>query len=289
MPLAQAVREVQREQRRKELEDKALAASKTVDALKAAGKLPWEIRAGDCLDVLRSLPDGCARLIFADPPYNIGVDYGDGEEADRLDDAAYVAWCGQWIAECRRVLTADGSLWVLINHEYADYLGIELRKAGFHPRARITWHETFGVNCPNNFNRCSRRLPYCVKDPKRFVFNREAVCRPSDRQAKYADPRADPAGKIWDDVWQIPRLFGTARERIPDFPTQLPLALLRPIVGCASDPGDLVIDPFSGSATTGVAAVEAGRRYLGVEKRGRFAELAVKRLKATAGRKSNGD
>src|SRR5262249_46230351 len=112
-------------------------------------------------------------------------------------------------------------------------------------------------------------------------FNREAVTRLSDRQTKYNDRRADPRGKIWDDVWVIPRLVGTAEERIPDFPTQLPLDLLRPIIGCASDPRDLVLDPFSGSATTGVAALELGRRYVGIEKREKFATLSRKRLAAT--------
>jgi site-specific DNA-methyltransferase (adenine-specific) len=143
----------------------------------------------------------------------------------------------------------------------------------------VKWYETFGVNCANNFNRCSRHLFYCVKDAKRFTFNPEAVNRQSDRQTKYGDSRADPGGKIWDDVWEIPRLVGTAKERIPDFPTQLPLAILRPIIGCSSNPGDGVLDPFCGSATAGVAAVEAGRKFIGIEKSGRFVELATQRMK----------
>src|SRR5262249_42085709 len=94
------------------------------------------------------------------------------------------------------------------------------------------------------------------------------------RQTTYLDKRANPAGKNWDDVWgvtrkdgsgAIPRVCGTHKERIPGFPTQLPLALLRPIIGCASNPGDLVIDPFCGSATTAVAAVELGRSFIGIE------------------------
>jgi site-specific DNA-methyltransferase (adenine-specific) len=158
-----------------------------------------------------------------------------------------------------------------------------LKDLGLTVRAWITWHETFGVNCANNFNRCSRRLFYAVKDPGRFVFHAEAVSRPSDRQAKYNDPRANPDGKILDDVWtDIPRLAGTHKERLPDFPTQLPVALLERVVLCASDPGDLVLDPFSGSATAGVAAVRHGRRYLGVEKNPRFAELSRLRLRGEA-------
>jgi site-specific DNA-methyltransferase (adenine-specific) len=150
-------------------------------------------------------------------------------------------------------------------------------------RAWITWYETFGINQANNFNRCSRRLLYCTKG-EGLVFNHDAFTRPSDRQVKYGDRRADPGGKLWDDVWgvnpKIPRVVGTAAERIPDFPTQLPLDLLRPIVLGCSDPGDSVLDPFNGSGTTGVAAVIAGRRYVGIEKSARFAAMAEMRLKA---------
>jgi site-specific DNA-methyltransferase (adenine-specific) len=175
-------------------------------------------------------------------------------------------------------------MWVLISNKYAGQLEHLLVCAGLHPRAWITWYETFGVNNANNFNRCSRRLLYFVRSPRQFVFNPEAVNRLSDRQAKYNDKRADPNGKIWDDVWginpPIPRLVDNDAERIPDFPTQLPLALLRPIVGCASYPGDLVLDPFSGSGTTGAACIELGRRFVGIELSDRYAELSRQRLAA---------
>ncbi len=71
---------------------------------------------------------------------------------------------------------------------------------------------------------------------------------------QYADKRAAPHDKLWDNVWCIPRLVENSKERLPDFPTQLPLDLLRPFVMCASNPSDLVLDPFSGSGTSGVAA-----------------------------------
>jgi DNA modification methylase len=138
------------------------------------------------------------------------------------------------------------------------------------------------------FNRCSRPLLWLVKDPNRFVFNEDApeIRRRSDRQEKYNDSRANPAGKLWDDVWDInppiPRLTGTCAERLPDFPTQLPLALLRPIIACASEPGDLVVDPHAGSSTTGAAALEMGRRYLGVELSEKFVKLSRLRLKGLA-------
>lgn len=270
--LTVAKREADRESKRHEQRRLAKAARPRRD------ESNWEIRCGDCIEELAKFKPGTARLAFADPPYNQGIDYGPGRKADSLADEAYLAWCRRWIKACVRVLTDDGSLWVMISDEYADHFGLMLREAGLHRRSWIKWYETFGVNCTNNFNRCSRHIFYCVKNPRRFVFNTDAVSRPSDRQSKYADSRANPHGKLWDNVWCIPRLVENSRERLPDFPTQLPLALVQPIVLCASQPGDLVIDPFCGSGTTGVAAVDGRRRFLGIEKNRRFLDLACQRL-----------
>jgi site-specific DNA-methyltransferase (adenine-specific) len=251
-----------------------------LNALKAkpasANSDNWRVLTGDCVKVLNTLEDGGYRLVFADPPYNFGLDYGQGKKADRRPD--YVEWAGLWIEKCYAKLAADGSLWVMVPDEWAIEIGAIL-KTKLHLRAWLKWYETFGNNRAGNFNKTSRHIFYCVKDPKRFVFNEEAVSRPSDRQTKYADKRANPEGKTWDDVWQIPRLTGTCAERIPTFPTQLPLAILRPIVGCASDPGDLVLDPFCGSGTTGVACIEAGRKFVGIEQNADFSKLARQRLR----------
>ncbi|MHC4178861.1 MAG: DNA-methyltransferase [Planctomycetota bacterium] len=238
----------------------------------------WEIRQGDVLEELEKIEAGNVRLVFADPPYNIGVDYGEGKKADQLPGDKYLGWCREWITSCIRTLTPDGSLWVMINDEWADHFGVMLTGVGLHRRSWIKWYETFGTNCTHKFNRTSRHIFHYVRNPKRFVFNREAVSRPSDRQLKYNDRRANPNGKIWDDVWVMPRICGTFKERLPEFPTQLPLEVMRPIVGCASDPEDLVLDPFSGSATTGVVAIESGRRYLGIEKSETFCRLSRQRL-----------
>ena len=281
--LAVAKREADRSSKRRELEQLSRSA------LRRSARAEFEIRHGDCIEELTKQESGTARLIFADPPYNQGVDYGRGCEADSLSDEAYLAWCRRWIAESVRVLTDDGSLWVLISDEYADHFGILLREAGLHRRSWIKWYETFGVNCVNNFNRCSRHLFYCVKHPRRFIFNADAVSRPSDRQTKYADSRANPHGKLWDNVWHIPRLVENSRERLPDFPTQLPLELVRPIVLCATHPGDLVIDPFCGSGTTGVAATSGGRRFVGIEANRYFHRLACNRVLANSQERSRSE
>jgi hypothetical protein len=266
----------------------------------------WTVNDGRSPDALRLLERGSVRQVVTDPPYNIGENYGSGPAADRLPRGEFLRRCAECLTECYDLLTDDGSLWLVFrNDENAEALGMILAGdavllrgpddgapiglAGgrkFHVRARITWFESFGNNCANNFNSCSRRIFYCVKDPKNFVFNADAVRRVSDRAAKYGDKRADPSGKIWDDVWginpPINRMPGNDGERIPGVPNQLPLDLLKPIVGCSSDPGDLVLDPFSGMASTGDAALRLGRRYLGIEQNAHVAELSRQRLAVVA-------
>jgi DNA modification methylase len=271
LKVTQAKQEVKREQKRRDLEQKAAEVKS-----QPAKQSNWKVLLGDCCEELLHVEN--ARLVLADPPYNIGVDYGDGQKADRLPDQQYLEWCDDWLCKATDSLLPDGSLWLLVPDEYAEHFAIMLNDIGLHRRAWIKWYETFGVNCSNNFNRTSRHLFYYVVDPKRFVFNADAVTRASDRQTKYNDKRAAGGGKILDDVWQIPRLTGTSSERLPDFPTQLPLDLLRPIIGCATEPGDLVVDPFCGSGTTGVVAKELDRRFIGIEKGERYWEMANVRI-----------
>jgi site-specific DNA-methyltransferase (adenine-specific) len=181
-------------------------------------------------------------------------------------------------------------MWVLINDESAAEFKIMLQGAGLHCRNWIIWYETFGVNCTKKFNRTKRHLFYMVRDPKRFTFNAEAVNTESARQKEYKDKRANPAGKNLDDVWEVPgdetpddiwtisRIAGTFGERVKGVPTQLPLALIRRVIGCSSNRGDLVFDPFCGSGSTGAVCVELGRRFLGIELSAEFAGIARKRL-----------
>jgi site-specific DNA-methyltransferase (adenine-specific) len=239
----------------------------------------WQIIAGDCREVMSTLDPGSVRLVFADPPYNQGVKYGPHYN-DRLTPEKYLALARVWIPAAARLLTDDGSFWLLISHEW-DWQLIPLAlAAGLHYRQPITWYEKFGVNCKRKFNLCTRSLLWFTRHPTRFVFNASdpEIRRPSARQTEYNDKRANPNGKLLDNVWNIPRVAGTHRERLPEFPTQLPIRLLRRVVACASEPGDLVLDPFNGSGTSGAACLELGRRYTGIEQSEFFATRARLRL-----------
>jgi site-specific DNA-methyltransferase (adenine-specific) len=211
---------------------------------------------------------------------DIGVKY-DGHN-DRMTPAAYRAWCRSWIGGAVRLLAPTGSMWVLINHEESPHMRLALEDAGLHWRQTITWYERFGVNCTDKFNRSTRPLFWMTKHPEHFTFNADAVNTNSDRLGRYRDKRANLDGKNLDDLWDIPRLAGTHGGRAADFPTQLPPELLLRIVGCASDRGDLVLDPLSGSGTTGVACIALGRRYIGIEKSERDAEASRRLLQEYA-------
>lgn len=182
---------------------------------------------GDCIEGMRSLPEGCVDLAFADPPYNIGYEYDAYDDRKTADE--YLEWCREWTNEVARVLKPDGAFWLAIGDEYAAELKVMLtreREEPLHLRSWVIWYYTFGVNCTNKFSRSHAHLLYFVKDPKRFTFNADdpAVRVPSARQLVYADKRANPKGRLPDDTWMMALADGRGgdqglgyRERMLDF------------------------------------------------------------------------
>jgi len=236
---------------------------------------------GNVLEVLPTWPEGCVDLVFADPPFNIGYRYDTYH--DHVAPPEYVKWTRRWLDQCLRVLKPAGTLWVAIGDEYAAEVRVLMR-----PRATlrnwVIWHYTFGQNCKGKFNRGHAHLLYFVKDPGHFTFNADdpRVRIKSDRQLKYNDRRANPKGKLPDDVWTFSRVCGTFKERVGWHPCQMPVKLLERIILACSRPGDVVLDPFAGSGTTLVAAAKNGRRWVGVELSADYARRATQRVRKAA-------
>src|SRR5947209_5444659 len=248
---------------------------------------------GDCLALLAELPEACVDLAFADPPFNIGYEYDVYD--DRKARADYLAWTETWLAAVRRVLKPAGSFYVAIGDEYAAEIKVRLDGLGLTLRNWIIWHYTFGVHCQKKFTRSHAHIFYYTADPKRFTFNADSVRVPSARQTTYADRRANPKGRVPDDTWvlrpqeddrffvgeadtwYVSRVCGTFKERT-GHPCQMPEGVLERIIRVATDPGDLVLDPFAGSGTTLAAAKRLGRRYLGIELSAEYAGRIRERL-----------
>lgn len=226
----------------------------------------WRILDGDCLAYCTNVEPGHVELVFADPPYNQGFKYRSHDDCMPVD--VYRSWLHLRLVSAASLLNRDsGSMFVLLSWEHIARTIVALENIGMHVIQWITWHETFGNNCTTKFNRCSRPLVWLAWNKNVRIRNPDdpLLRQPSARAAVYNDKRAKQATKVLDDVWTIPRLAGTHKERHDWANTQLPLALLRRVIACATNPGDIVLDPFSGSGTTVAAAIEMDRLAIGFE------------------------
>lgn len=234
------------------------------------------IQATDALD------KGSAHLIIADPPYNIGMVY-DAYSDDKTFDQ-YMEWTNVWLTAAMRALHQHGSLWIFMSDELVSDVDVLCRRTfKLNRRSWVVWYYTFGVSSPSNFARSHTHLLYYTKTKTKFTFNADSVRVPSARQLVYNDKRQNPSGKMPDNVWvllrdQLEPLFvpdrdtwlqsrvcGTFHERKDHSPNQLPLPLVERIILSCSNPGQLVVDPFVGTGTTGVAAIRHGRRFFGMD------------------------
>lgn len=231
---------------------------------------------GDCIEILGKT-EGKFDLIVADPPYNQGVDYGEGPGADSMEPWDYHEWCEEWIECSVARLTSTGTFWIITPWRHAEMFTRLGQCEGLILRNIIIWHETFGQYAQNNFGSCHRQLLYFTNHRTDFTFNAGAIRIKSKRQ-RAGDKRANPDGKIPGNVWEIPRLTGNSKERIKEVPTQLPRALVRPIVNACSNPRDWVLDPFCGSGTIGVEAIWAGCDFTGIEFNPSTAKIAEYRI-----------
>jgi site-specific DNA-methyltransferase (adenine-specific) len=239
---------------------------------------------GDVLQVLsEEIPDNSIDLIFADPPYNIGKKFN-GREDKWTSDDEYLEWCYRWLDLCVGKLKETGSLYVMAATQNMPYVDIYLRKK-LHILSRIVWcYDSSGVQARKYFGSLYEPILFCVKDKMRYTFNADDILveARTGAERKLIDyrkptPAVYNSKKVPGNVWEIPRV----RYRMDEYenhPTQKPTALLERIVRASSNPGDLVLDPFSGTFTTSYVAKTLGRRSIGIEIEEEYVKIGLRRL-----------
>ncbi len=237
---------------------------------------------GDCLRVVpEHVEPHSVKLAILDPPYNMGKAYDAYDDSKSLDQ--YLAWFRDRMSAICRALHGHGALWLFINDGLVSELDVLVKKMKFYKRSHVIWYYTFGQNHSKIFTPSHTHLLYYVRCRSQWTFNPEKIRVPSARQLKYNDKRANPKGRLPDNTWilfpeQIPdgfdpsgdtwlmsRVCGTFHERESHSPNQIPVPLMERIILSTSNPGDLVLDPFMGSGSAGVAAQLHGRAYIGMD------------------------
>lgn len=242
-----------------------------------------EVVEGDCVAAMAALPDASIDLIFADPPYNLQLGQGlnrpeggrvDGVSADwdRFGSFAdYDALTRAWLGQARRVLKPNGALWVIGSYHNIFRIGVALQDLGFWLLNDVIWRKTnpmpnfLGRRFTNAHETLIWAAPSAAAKP---TFNYHAMKALNDDQQMRSD-------------WLIPVCAGPERlreGRAKAHPTQKPEALMHRILVATTRPGDVVLDPFFGTGTTGAVARLLGRRFIGIEREPAYVALARARI-----------
>ncbi|WP_260863521.1 adenine-specific DNA-methyltransferase [Citrobacter sp. Marseille-Q6884] len=237
---------------------------------------------GDALTELKKLPSESVDLIFADPPYNIGKDF-DGM-VESWDEESFLSWLFECIEECHRILTPQGTMYIMNSTENMPYIDLKCRQL-FTIKSRIVWsYDSSGVQAKKFFGSMYEPILMLVKDQKNYTFNHDDILVEAKTGAKRAliDYRKNPPQpynqkKVPGNVWAFPRVRYLMDE-YENHPTQKPKALLERIILASSNPGDKVLDPFAGSFTTGATAVALGRKFVGIEINTEYVKMGLRRL-----------
>ncbi len=242
---------------------------------------------GDCVAALEALPANSVDVIFADPPYNLqlGGDLArpDQSMVDAVNDhwdqfesfAAYDAFTRAWLLACRRVLKPNGTIWVIGSYHNIFRVGTQLQDLGFWLLNDVVWRKTNPM--PNfrgrRFQNAHETMIWASRDQnaKSYTFNYEAMKAANDDVQMRSD-------------WLFPICTGAERLKGEDgkkvHPTQRPEALLARVLMASSRPGDVVLDPFFGSGTTGAVARRLGRHFVGIEREQDYIDAARARIDA---------
>jgi len=255
----------------------------------------FELYHSDSIEFMGTLPDDSVNLIFADPPYRLSnngftchagrrapVNKGRWDESGgpEEDFAGHLAW----IRACRRILAPTGSIWISGPYHSIYACGYALQLAGYHLLNDICW---FKPNAPPNlsgryFTASHETLLWAAKAPSsRHTFNYELV-----KNAPWPGDTLKKPHRQMRSVWSLPAPR-PGEKRLGRHPTQKPLDLLVRILLASSREGDLVLDPFTGSSTTGLACHRTGRRFIGVDSEKKYLDLSVRRFLAFRERSSS--
>lgn len=239
---------------------------------------------GECLEVMARLPENSVDLIFADPPYNLQLKgelhRPDNSRVDAVDDAwdrfasfeDYDRFTRAWLAAARRLLKPDGAIWTIGSYHNVFRLGAALQDGGFWILNDVVWRKSNPM--PNfrgkRLTNAHETMIWAAKSQaSKYVFNYEAMKALNDGVQMRSD-------------WLIPLCTGSERLKGPDgakaHPTQKPEALLHRVLVASSKPGDVVLDPFFGTGTTGAVAKRLGRRFIGIEREAAYVKAAKARL-----------
>ncbi len=243
----------------------------------------------DCLAVLSGMAVHSVDMIFADPPYMLSND-GFTCQAGRMVSVNKGKWDKSrgfeddsvfhetWLSECRRVLKPAGTIWVSGTYHSIYQCGYLLQKLNFHLLNDIAW---FKPNASPNlscrfFTASHETILWARKDRKaKHTFNYEAM-----KGGRFPEDKMKKPDTQMRSVWSI-ATTPPAEKAQGKHPTQKPLALLKRIIAASTNPGDVILDPFSGSGTTGIAAVIMdGRQFIGIEMNPEYIDLTVRRLEA---------
>ncbi len=245
---------------------------------------------GDCIEELRKLPDESVDMVFADPPYNLQLQGDlhrpDNSKVDAVDDAwdkfehmeVYDRFTRDWLAEVRRILKPDGTVWVIGSYHNIFRVGSVLQDLGYWILNDIIWRKSNPM--PNfrgrRFTNAHETLIWASKSKdSKYRFNYDSMKALNEDLQMRSD-------------WFIPLCTGGERLKGSDgakaHPTQKPEALLYRVIMASSMPGDLILDPFFGTGTTGAAAKKLGRDYLGIEREQDYIDVATMRLDAIEAR-----
>jgi len=238
---------------------------------------------GDSLSVLQHIKTGSIDLIFSDPPYNINKDFGNNKDKwDSVKD--YIEWCKKWIDECMRVLKDSGTMYFMTATQHMPYLDVYVSEK-YNVLCRIIWsYDSSGVQSKKMFGSLYEPILMINKtNSSKYTFNYKDILveAKTGAQRKLIDYRKDPpqpynTKKVPGNVWEFTRVRFKMDE-YENHPTQKPESLLKRIILTSSNPGDTVLDPFSGSFTTSAVAVRLGRRAIGIDINDEYFEIGIRR------------